>query len=217
MPSRRETSTSKINNLLRTSFVPQQTVSIEALQAWESGVAQFARLMKEAGIVLERLTDNDIMSHEKAAGLIEQYIYQIDDESKPLIKDINFREGVKVGTKICQFFTLADVNSFPSYCSSRITHDGYSTDRTVFPVSYAAPVGLFLPINHITTTFIFLGDASESKRRNERKAKRTLSLAQYSRENAISNEAINEYLHELTADSRRPCFLHLNVMTLANG
>ena len=217
MPTKRQTSNSGINNLLRTSITPEQTVSEKALHDWKAQVAQFKRLMKEAGITLQRLTDEDIASGEKHAGIIEQYLYQLADNSKPVIRDIDFNGHVKVGAQICQFFTLADINSFPTHCSSRITHDEYSTDRTAFPLSYASPVGLFLPINHVTTTYIFVGDAAESKRRNERKAKRTLSLSHYSRENAICNEAINEYLQELTADNRRPCFLHLNVMTLANG
>lgn len=216
MPPKRQTSNSGINNLLRTSITPEQAVSQKALNEWQSEVAQFKRLMQEAGIHLTRLRDEEIGSSEKKAGIIEQYLYQIPECSKPIIKDIDFNGHVKVGNQICQFFTLADVSSFPAYCSSRITHDAYSTDKTVFPVGYSSPIGLLLPIDHVTSTYIFLGNANESKRRNERKAKRTLSLAHYSRENAISNEAINEYLHELTADSRRPCFLNVTVMTVAD-
>ena len=217
MPLKRQVSNSGINNLLRTSITAGQTISAKALQEWESGVAQFKRLMKEAGIHLTRLTNEDITSSEKHSGIIEQYLYQLGDSSKPVIRDIDFNGHVKIGAQICQFFTLADIDSFPAFCSSRITHDSYSTDQTIFPLSYASPVGLFLPINHVTTTYLFIGDAAESKRRNERKAKRTLSLSHYSRENAISNAAINDYLHELTAYNRRPCFLHLNVMTLADS
>ena len=217
MPVKRQVPNSGMNNLLRTSITPEQTVSTKALQEWEGQVAQFKRLMKEAGIYLTRVREEEILSSEMRAGIIEQYVYQIGDRSKPIIKDIDFNGHVKVGNQICQFFTLADIDSFPSYCSFRITHDAFSTDKTVFPVSYASPLGLLLPVDHITTTYLFLGNANESKRRNERKAKRTLSLAHYSRENAFSNQAINEYLHELTADSRRPCFLNVTVMTIATG
>ena len=215
MPAKRQVSNSSTNNLLRTSITPEQTVSVKALQDWEGQVAQFKKLMKEAGISLTRLTDEEIISDQKKAGVIEQYVYQIGDSNKPIIKDIDFNGHVKVGDDICQFFTLADIDSFPAYCSSRITHDAYSTDRTAFPVGYSSPIGLLLPIEHVTSIYIFLGNANESKRRNERKAKRTLSLANYSRENAFSNQAVNEYLHELTADSKRPCFLNITVMTTA--
>ena len=214
MPANRQIAHSGFNNLLRTTLVPEQTISIEALQEWESLVNQFKRLMQEAGIIMQRLNDEELLSSGRSAGLIEQYLFQTQPD-KPVVKDIEFNGTVSVGGSVCRFFTLADVDSFPFYCSSRITHDAYSTDKTIFPVGYASPIGLLLPINHITTTYIFLGNANESKRRNERKAKRTLSLARYSRENAISNAAINDYLHELTADSRRPCFLNITVMTLA--
>lgn len=215
MPANRQETNSGFNNLLRRTFVPKQMVSKAVLNEWESAVGQFKRLMREAGIELHRMTDNELVSDEQTAGIIEQYLFQTS-RNKPVIKDICFDENIKVGNAICQFFTLADIDSFPAYCSSRITHEAYTTDKTVFPVGYAAPVGLLLPMNHITTTYIFLGNANESRKRNERKAKRTLSLARNSRENAISNEGINQYLHELTADSRRPCFLNVTVMTTAD-
>ena len=217
LPTNRDASYSGYTNLLRTSLVPKQTISIAILSEWENWVSQFKRLMQEAGVRLQRLTTDDLLSTGKEAGIIEKYLFQIADSSKPIIKDIDLNGGVKVGSDICQFFTLADVDSYPSFCSSRITHDAYSTDKTVFPVSYGSPLGLLLPVDHVTTTYILLGNVRESKRRNERKAKRTLSLSRYSRENAISNDAINDYLHELTAESRRPCFLNLTLMTIASN
>ncbi len=216
MPKNRRLSNSGFNNLLRSSIVPEQTINAKALHEWVSCVNQFKRLMQEAGIQLQRLTDKELLSENKRAGIIEQYLFQPGDQNKPLIKDINLKEDVKIGNGICQFFTLADINSFPAFCSSRITHDAYSTDKSSFPVGYASYLGLLLPVDHVTTTYILLNGANDSKQRNERKARHTFSLTRYSRENAISNQAINEYLHELTADSRRPCFLNVTVMTIAN-
>ena len=217
MPAKRQVSSSAINNLLRTSLVPRQTISQEDLQEWINIVNSFKRLMQEAGITMQRLTDDELVSSEKRVGLIEHYLFGTPQD-KPVVKDIEFNGNVKVGNHICQFFTLADVDSFPAYCSSRVTHDAYSTDKSVFPIGYSSPIGLLLPTDHVTSTYIFAGNANDSKRRNERKAKRTLSLAHYSRENAFSHPAINEYLQELTADSRRPCFLNVTVMTIAaNG
>ncbi|TKK66341.1 TraG family conjugative transposon ATPase [Ilyomonas limi] len=215
MPVNRRMSDSGFNNLLRSSVVPEQTISANLLQEWEGNVNQFKRLMQEAGIQLQRLTDGELLSDDKRAGIIEQYLFQIGDQYKPLVKDIDLEEGVKIGDTICRFFTLADINSFPTFCSSRITHDAYSTDKSLFPVSYASYLGMLLPVDHVTTTYVLLHSANESKQRNERKARHTFSLARYSRENAISNQAINEYLQELTADSKRPCFLNVTVMTIA--
>jgi len=216
MPGNRRVSNSGFNNLLRHSIIPEQTISTHMLQEWESSVNQFKRLMQEAGIHLQRLTQSELLSTYNSAGIIEQYLFQLREQDRPIIKDIDLKDGVKIGSEICQFFTLADINSFPLFCSSRITHDAYSTDKSLFPVSYAAYLGLLLPVDHVTTTYIFLNGANECKQRNERKARHTFSLARYSRENAISNQAINEYLHELTAGSKRPCFLNVTVMTVAN-
>lgn len=215
-PDNRQVSHSGFNNLLRSSIVPEQAINSNKLQEWESTVNQFKRLMQEAGIQLQRLTDSELLGDDKSAGIIERYLFQLSEERKPLVKDIDLKEGVRIGEAICQFFTLADINSFPACCSSRITHDAYSTDKSIFPVSYASYLGLLLPVDHVTTTYIILNGVNESKQRNERKAKRTYALARYSRENAISNQAINEYLHELTSESKRPCFLNVTVMTIAN-
>ncbi len=215
MPPGRKAATSALSSLLKTSIVPEQTISEAALQAFEAGVSQFARLMKEAGIFLHRLTNADLQSSRDKAGWIERYLFQLSSPDELLIKDIAFDGGVKVGTEICRFFTLADAESFPVYCSARITHDAYSTDKTSFPVCYAAYAGMLLFTDHIYNQYIIPGEVSETQKRLERKNKRLYSLARYSRENALSQKAVTDYLNEMLADSRRPCSVHYNVMTIA--
>lgn len=217
MPPDRKKVTSALSSLLKTSFVPEQTIGETARQAFEVQVSQFARLMKEAGVSLNRLTNHDLQSTKSKAGLIEQYLFQLRSPDKLLIKDIDFNGGVKVGNDICQFFTLANAESYPAWCAARITHDGYSTDRTHFPIGYAAYPAMLLQTDHLYNQYIILGDVNETRQRLERKNKRLYSLARYSRENALSQQAVSDYLNEMLSDSKRPCAVHFNVMTLAGS
>lgn len=217
MPSARKQATSAMSSLLRPSIVPQQTISAAALQAFESQLGQFARLMKEAGIGLKRLQDADLASSKRKAGLVERYLFQLPPGGALLVKDISFEDKIKVGGDICQFFTLAEAEGFPAYCGARISHDAYSTDKTSFPVGYASYLAMLLFTDHIYSQYILPGDVSETRQRLERKNKRLYSLAKYSRENALSHQAGNEYLNEMLADSKRPCRVQYNVMTIAGN
>ncbi len=216
-PANRKAATSAFSSLLQHSLVPQQTISANALQVWESQVAQFKRLMQEAGIPLHRLNNEALSSTKDKAGWIEQYLFQLPSEKELLVKDMAFDGRVHIGHDLCQFFTLADAESFPGLCSARITHDAYSTDKTSFPVGYASYAGMLLAADHIYNQFIVLGDVNETRQRLERKNKRLYSLARYSRENALSHEAGNAYLNEMLADSKRPCRVHYNVMAIAGN
>jgi conjugation system TraG family ATPase len=216
-PPDRRAATSALCSLLQHSVVPEQSVSTTALQTWETQASQFKRLMQEAGILMQRLKDEDLLSTQKKAGVIEKYLFQLSSDEGLLIKDIVFDGKVKVGNEHCQFFTLSEADSFPAYCSARITHETYSTDKTSFPVGYAAYLGMLLFTDHIYSQYILLGDVNETRQRLERKNKRLYSLARYSRENALSHEAGNEYLNEMLADSKRPCLVHNNVMTIAGS
>lgn len=216
-PPNRKPATSAFCSLLQRSIVPEQTINANSLQVWETQVSQFKRLMQEAGIQLQRLNDDELSSTGNKAGWIEQYLFQLPSPEKLLIKDISFDGKVKVGGDWCQFFTLSDAESFPALCSARITHDAYSTDKTSFPVGYSSYAGLLLFTDHIYNQFIVLGDVNEARQRLERKNKRLYSLAKYSRENALSHQAGNEYLNEMLSDSKRPCHVHYNVMTIASN
>lgn len=217
MPKDRKPATSALSSLLKASIVPEQTISVSVLQSFESQLSQFARLMKEAGVVLERLKDADLASSRRKAGWIEQYLFQLPSAEKLLIKDISFEGKIKVGGDTCQFFTLSEPDSFPAFCGARITQDAYSTDRTSFPVGYASYLGMLLFTDHIYSQYILPGYVNATRQRLEKKNKRLYSLARYSRENALSHEAGNAYLNEMLSDSKRPCRVHYNVMTIAGN
>ena len=109
-------------------------------------------------------------------------------------------------------FTLADAQDLPGYCGSRINYDKYSTDKTKFSIGFASPLGQLLSCNHIYNQYIFIDDAQKTIQRLESKRLRLQSLSAYSRENAISRDATNEFLNEAISQQRLPVKAHFNIL-----
>lgn len=211
-PTGKKVSTSLFSNLLHPALVPEQTVSAIALQELEGKAGQFQRILADAGIKLERLTNEELISRQYKAGLIERYFTLSANELSLLINDLQLKEGFQVGDKYCQLFTLADIDSLPALCSSAIGYDKYSTDKTKFPIGFAASLGLLLPCNHIYNQYIMIGDAQATLKKFESKRLRLQSLSAYSRENAISRDAVNDFLNEAICQSRLPVKAHFNIL-----
>ena len=208
--------TSLINNLLRPHMVPEQTIRPELLQQFENIGAQFMRLVQEAGISISRVRENEILSDEYRAGILEQYFSLAGAASELLIKDISVKENLQIGGNHVQCFTLSDTQLLPATISPSVTYDRYSTDKTDFPISFAAPCGLLLACDHIYNQVIIIKDALSTRQGLEKKALRLRSLAAYSRENALSHDAVNNYLNECVAEGRVPASVHCNILTLAS-
>lgn len=209
--------TSLVNNLLRPHLVAEQTIRPALLQHFENVGAQFMRLVQEAGIGLVRLTEAQILSDEHRAGILEQYFSLSSSESELLIKDIQVKDTLRVGGDYLQCFTLSDTQLLPATIAPSVTYDRYSTDRTSFPVSFAAPCGLLLSCDHIFNQVIMIKDALATRQGLEKKALRLRSLAAYSRENALSHTAVNEYLNECVGEGRIPAAVHGNIFTMAGS
>lgn len=208
---------SLVNNLLRPHIVTEQTISPELLQAFENTGSQFMRLAEEAGIGLVRIKEEEILSDRLRAGLLEQYFSLAASCRELLIKDIELKEQLRVGSDYVQCFTLSDTQLLPASISPSVVYDRYSTDKTSFPVSFAAPCGLLLACDHIYNQVIIIKDALATRQSLEKKALRLRSLAAYSRENALSHTAVNEYLNECVGEGRIPAAVHCNILTIARS
>jgi len=210
--SARKGSTSLMSNLIRPNIVPAQTLSEVALQEFEDVAGQFQKVLGDAGIILNRLGDDDLKSHDRSAGLPEKYLFLLDKDDELMVQDVELRDKVKIGNKRCQLFTLSGNDSLPSFCGSRINYDKFSTDRTKFSIGFASHLGLLLPCNHIYNQYIIIDDAQQTLKKFESKRLRLQSLAAYSRENAISRDAVNEFLNEAISQQRLPVKAHFNVL-----
>ena len=211
-PAGRKPANSLLSNLLRRSLVPEQAIKPHFLQDFIDTCGQFKQILEDSGLVrLQRLANRELFSVNEKAGAIERYCFLLEDEKEATIRDIELRDGVKIGSQHVQLFTLSDAQELPAFCGSRINYDRYSTDRTKFSVGFASPLGQLLSCNHIYHQYVFVEDAGKTLNKFESKRLRLQSLAAYSRENAIVKEATNEFLNEAISGQRLPVRAHFNV------
>ncbi|MGV8094848.1 MAG: TraG family conjugative transposon ATPase [Mangrovibacterium sp.] len=212
-PEGRKTATSQFSSLLRRTIVPEETLKPQLLQDFLDSAGQFRRILEDSGFVkLTRLRENDLKSQSRKTGLIERYCYLPERSEQFLISDIAFEEGLRVGDKYGQLYTLGDAADLPALCGSRINYDKYSTDRTKFSVGFASSLGQLLPCNHIYNQYLFIEDAQKTIRTLESKRLRLQSLSAYSRENMIARDATNDFLNEAISQQRLPVKAHFNVL-----
>ena len=212
-PQGRKNSSSLFSSLLRRSIVPEETLKAQLLQDFIDCTGQFKRIMEDSGFVkLTRLKNDVLRSESRKLGLIEKYCFLSESEDSFVFKDIKFDEGLAVGDKHCQLFTLGDAADLPALCGSRINFDRYSTDKTKFSVGFASTLGQLLSCNHIYNQYLFIEDAQKTIQKLESKRLRLQSLSAYSRENMIARDATNDFLNEAVSRQRLPVKAHFNVL-----
>lgn len=216
-PKGRKVSSSLFSNLLRPHLVPVDGIESKYLDAFLASVQQFKTILEENKLIqLERVTAADLQSSHSKTGLIERYCFLNEKKDTPLFGDLQFNNGVQIGEQQVKLYTLGDAGDLPHYCGSRITYDALSTDKTKFPISFAAPLGLLLSCNHIYNQYIFIGDAQAALKNLERKRLRLQSLSAYSRENTITRDATNDFLNEAITQQRLQVKAHFNVQVWSN-
>jgi len=205
--------TSAMSSLLRKSVVPQLAMDEQMRREFLDACGQFQSILGSGGdIKLRRLVKKDLVSGPKDAGVIERYCYLVGAKELPVIREQSFNAGIQIGERQCQLFSVADVVDLPALCGPRITFEKFSTDKTKFPVGFAAHLGMLLPVNHIFNQYILIDSGQDTIKKLETKRTRLHSLSAYSRENAVAEEAVNSFLNEAVADQRTPVKAHFNVL-----
>ena len=211
-PKDRQESTSAVSSLLRRRLMPAEAVDGQVVQLFLDGVSQFERIMADSGLLsLDRMTGDELWSGPRRAGLIERYC-SLSREGWPVLRDIGWRDGMRIGDRHCVLHTLADVDDLPGLCGPRIDYPTYSTDRTRYSVGFASALGPLLPCDHIYNQYVFIDEAPGVLKKLEAKRLRLQSMAAYSRENAISEEATADFLNEALEEQRLPVRAHFNVL-----
>lgn len=212
-PQGRKLSSSVINNLIRSSIVPEETTDKNKLQEFLNAAGQFQRVLSEGGYLkLQRLNNDKITGTKDKPGLLEAYLFLLSPGDRPDLKDIQFKPDWQIGHNHIQLFSLAEAENLPAACSPWLPYDKYSTDKTRFPLGFASAVGHLLPCNHIYNQYIFIPDSGQTLKKLESKRRRLESLSTYSRENAISSEAVNAFLNEAVSLQRQPVKASFNLM-----
>ncbi|MDR3715786.1 MAG: TraG family conjugative transposon ATPase [Puia sp.] len=211
-PNRRAVS-SATSGLFRKTLFPSETMQASLIRSFLDAVGQFKKIIEDGKFFkLRPLKEEDIWSYAGQTGVLEQYCYLSDPRETAVIRDISFKDGITIGDRHCQLFTLADAEKLPNVCSSGRMFEKYSTDRTKFTIGYSAGLGLLLPCDHIYNQYIIIEDATATMKKLESKRLRLQSLANYSRENAIARDSVNEFLNEAIGEQRIPIKAHFNIV-----
>jgi conjugation system TraG family ATPase len=204
--------------LISGSMMPSRSLDQKQIADFLDRVGQFVKIVSDAGLVsMKVLTTGELSSTEERAGLIEKYCSLQGKEDPRVICDVQIGDDLKVGDKIVQVFTMADAELLPAACGPRITFDKYSTDVTKFSVGFAAPLGLLLDCNHVYNQYVLIEDVQEVLKRQEKRRLKFQSLSAYSRENAISRDAVNQFLNEAIGMGRMPVKAHMNVICFSES
>lgn len=204
-PANRKSASSIFSSLLRRTIVPEETLQPKHFHDFMNHVGQFQKILTDSGLIsMKQIEKNSL------ADFILQYLNLGNDSV--LLRDIEFRPEWKIGENHCQLYTMADAEFVPALCGSRINYDKYSSDKTKFSVGFASPIGQLLSCNHIYNQYVFIEDVQKTMQKLESKRLRLQSLSAYSRENAISKQATDDFLNEAISEQRLPVKAHFNLL-----
>lgn len=176
-------------------------------------VEQFERIINDTGYIkLRRMSDDELIGTDKASGLIEKYM-SLSMEDVSCLEDIDLSaQQMRIGDKMLCLHTLSDTDDLPAKVSTDNRYERLSTDRSDCRLSFASPVGLLLPCNHIYNQYILIDDHDENLAKFEKTARNMNSLSRYSRSNAINKEWIDRYLNEAHSYGLTSVRCHVNIM-----
>lgn len=208
---------SDFNTLCRGFLLPKEITDKDMAARFMEAVEQFERIMNDSGLVsLRRLEADEITGTKECPGLVEKYFSLSLENKTAVLQDICLKPGkMRVGDKRLCLHTLSDTADLPGKVSTDMRYERMSTDRSDCRLSFAAPVGLLLPCNHIYHQFIFIDDAQEILQSMEKTSRNMLSLSKYSRSNAVNQEWTEMYLDEAHTKGVLPVRCHCNVIAWA--
>ncbi|KAA4269787.1 TraG family conjugative transposon ATPase, partial [Bacteroides ovatus] len=150
-------------------------------------------------------------------GIIERYL-TLSADGTTMLQDMQLNpDGMRIGDKRLCLHTLSDLDYLPGKVRTDGRYERLSTDRSDCRLSYAAPVGVMLPCDHIYNQWIFIDDSNENLSRFEKMAKNMQSLSRYSRSNQINKEWLDEYLNEAHTNGLQSVRCHCNIIAWAEN
>ena len=204
---------SDFSTLCRGTLLPKEVRDREAVLKFLEAVDQFERIINDSGCMrLRRLSADEIAGTEDKRGLLDRYL-SLRDDAAGMLEDLRLgADEVRIGDQILCLHTLSDTDDLPAAVATDGRYERLSTDRSDCRLSFAAPVGLMLPCNHIYNQYLFIDDSEENLKRFEKQARNMLSLARFSRSNQINREWIEEYLNIAHSQGLASIRAHFNVL-----
>lgn len=206
------------NTLCRGFLVPKEIQDRETMERFMESVGQFESIVNDSGLVrLERLSTEEITGTEDGPGIIERYL-TLSADGSVMLQDMQLDpDEMRIGDKRLCLHTLSDLDDLPGRVRTDGRYERLSTDRSDCRLSYASPVGIMLPCDHIYNQWIFIDDSSENLARFEKTAKNMQSLSRYSRSNQINKEWLDEYLNVAHTNGLQSVRCHCNVIAWAEN
>ena len=206
------------NTLCRKFLVPKEIQDRETMERFMESVGQFESIVNDSGLArLERLSTEEITGTEDGPGIIERYL-TLSSDGSVMLQDMQLNpDGMRIGDKRLCLHTLSDLDDLPGRVRTDGRYERLSTDRSDCRLSYASPVGIMLPCDHIYNQWIFIDDSSENLARFEKTAKNMQSLSRYSRSNQINKEWLDEYLNVAHTNGLQSVRCHCNVIAWAEN
>ena len=206
------------NTLCRKFLVPKEIQDRETLERFMESVGQFESIVNDSGLVrLERLSTEEITGTEDGPGVIERYL-TLSADGSVMLQDMQLNpDEMRIGNKRLCLHTLSDLDDLPGRVRTDGRYERLSTDRSDCRLSYASPVGIMLPCDHIYNQWIFIDDSGENLARFEKTAKNMQSLSRYSRNNQINKEWLDEYLNVAHTNGLQSVRCHCNVIAWAEN
>ena len=203
---------SNFSTLCRGRITPKE-LNHEMIVGFMEAVGQFERIINDTEYIsLRRMGDDEIVGTDTTSGIIERYL-SLSTGDVTCLEDIDLSpKEMRVGDKMLCLHTLSDTDDLPGKVSTDNRYERLSTDRSDCRLSFASPVGLLLPCNHIYNQYVFIDDHDENLARFEKTARNMNSLSRYSRSNTINKEWIDRYLNEAHSYSLTSVRCHCNIM-----
>lgn len=203
---------SNFSTLCRGRITPKE-LNHEMIVGFMEAVGQFERIINDTGYIsLRRMGDDEIVGTDSTSGIIERYL-SLSTGDVTCLEDIDLSpKEMRVGDKMLCLHTLSDTDDLPGKVSTDNRYERLSTDRSDCRLSFASPVGLLLPCNHIYNQYVFIDDHDENLAKFEKTARNMNSLSRYSRSNAINKEWIDRYLNEAHSYGLTSVRCHCNIM-----
>lgn len=199
---------STFTSLTTGNIAPRTSLNKESIQMFLEAVDQFQSIIGESGFIeLMKLTNDDYLGDD---GILQRHI----SLQKPqVLEDFLIGDSMFIGDDQLCLHTISHLDDLGASVKTESKYSKLCTDQSDCMLSFATPLTLLLPCNHVFNQYVFLENHEETKKMLERKAKNMYSLGRFSRSNILNQELVNDYLNTAEEFKLTSCYAHCNVIS----
>ncbi len=200
------------SSILKRQFVPKQVLDKSTWTQFIDILKQFTSILNNSKFLsLKTMTYEDLAGER---GYYQQYFtLNLRDNTLGDIT-IGDKQGTfKVGNNHTYTYSINDLQDFPQEVVSNSTYAPFSSDAHSMPLSFASPLGILLPFNHIYNQVMIIENGDALTNRLTAENKRHQSFAAISKENEASILFKDSFMTEMKVNGRKPVSVHYNILT----